>query len=281
MAASPGASAAFAMHGVSAESRNVVVQRLDASIRGGAEAGRVGTDLFSVAALLQREPGLRRVVTDPATAGTARAELLRGLLTGKADAAAVDVAAAGAEQRWSSGRDLGDSLEYAGVVAQVIAAERAGQADELEDELFRFARIVAAERELRETLGDRSVPVEHRAELVRSLLGDRATEPTVRLVEQALAGRHRSLAVALAEFQRVAAERRDRMVATVRVARPLAEDDKQRLAEALHRQYDRPVHLNVVVDEDVLGGLRVEIGDEVIDGTVASRLDDARRRLAG
>jgi F-type H+-transporting ATPase subunit delta len=282
MAMSLGASGAAAgMHGVSAESSVVVVQRLDASVRAGADPGRVGADLFSVAALLDAEPGLRRVVTDPAVAGTARAELLRSLLSGKIDAAAVDVAAAGAEQRWSAGRDLGDSLEHAGVVAQVIAADQAGQADELEDELFRFSRIVAVERELREVLTDRSVPVEHRRRLVDSLLGDKATAPTVRLVEQALVGRHRSLAVALDVYQRVAAERRNRMVATVRVARPLPEEDKQRLAEALHRQYDRPVHLNVVVDEEVLGGLRVEIGDEVIDGTVASRLDDARRRLAG
>jgi F-type H+-transporting ATPase subunit delta len=276
-----GSGAAPGMHGVSAESSVVVVQRLDASVRAGAEAGRVGADLFSVAALLDAEPRLRRVVTDPATAGTARAELLRSLLSGRIDAAAVDVAAAGAEQRWSASRDLGDSLEHAGVVAQVIAAEQAGQADELEDELFRFGRIVAVERELREVLTDRSVPVAYRRELVDSLLGGKATAPTVRLVEQALAGRHRSLAVALEVYQRVAAERRNRMVATVRVARPLPEDDKQRLAEALHRQYDRPVHLNVVVDEELLGGLRVEIGDEVIDGTVASRLDDARRRLAG
>jgi F-type H+-transporting ATPase subunit delta len=221
------------------------------------------------------------VVTDPATAPEARSNLLRGLLADRIDPSAADVAAIGARQRWSAGRDLGDCLEHAGVVAQVMAAEQAGQADELEDELFRFGRIVAAERDLRDALTDRSVPASHRAELVRSLLGDKATAATVRLVEQALAGRHRSLAVALDEYQKVAAERRERMVATVRVARPLPEDDKRRLAEALHRQYDRPVHLNVVIDEEVLGGLRVEIGDEVIDGTVASRLDDARRRLAG
>ena len=67
-------------------------------------------------------------------------------------------------------------------------------------------------------------------------------------------------------------------MATVRVARPLAAADEQRLTDVLSRQYDTTVHLNVVVDPDVLGGIRVEIGDEVIDGTIASRLDDARRR---
>jgi F-type H+-transporting ATPase subunit delta len=71
------------------------------------------------------------------------------------------------------------------------------------------------------------------------------------------------------------------VVATVRVARPLDKADQKRLAEVLGQQYSTTVHLNVVVDPDVLGGIRVEIGDEVIDGTIASRLDDARRRLAG
>ncbi len=272
---------ATAGHGVSGESRRVVVERLDEVVRGGADPARVGADLFSVAGLLDAEPGLRRVVTDPALVAEARGNLLRSLLADRVDPAAADVADTGARRRWSATRDLGDTLEHAGVVALVVSAEQAGEADELEDALFRFGRIVAAERELRDVLADRSVPVPRRAEFVRSLLGDRVTEATVRLVEQALAGRHRSLVVALEEYQKVAAERRERMVATVRVARPMPEDTKQRLAQALERQYDRPVHLNVVVDESVLGGLRVEIGDEVIEGTVAGRLDDARRRLAG
>ena len=86
---------------------------------------------------------------------------------------------------------------------------------------------------------------------------------------------------ALATYRRVAAETQGETVATVRVARPLAAPDQERLTALLSRQYDTTVHLNVVVDPEVLGGLRVEIGDEVIDGTIASRLDDAKRRLVG
>ena len=78
-----------------------------------------------------------------------------------------------------------------------------------------------------------------------------------------------------------ASERHGQGVATVRVAHELTEADRDRLAAALQRQYDRPVHLNVLVDPEVLGGIRVEIGDDVIDGTVAARLADARRLLAG
>ena len=87
--------------------------------------------------------------------------------------------------------------------------------------------------------------------------------------------------MALTAYQKIAAEVRGEGVATVRVARPLADADRERLADALARTYGRDVHLNVIVDPDVLGGIRVEIGDDVIDGTVSSRLDDAGRRLAG
>jgi F-type H+-transporting ATPase subunit delta len=86
---------------------------------------------------------------------------------------------------------------------------------------------------------------------------------------------------ALATYRDVAAKTQGEVVATVRAARPMSAADQRRLAETLGQQYDTTVHLNVEIDPDVLGGIRVEIGDEVIDGTIASRLDDARRRLVG
>ncbi len=90
-----------------------------------------------------------------------------------------------------------------------------------------------------------------------------------------------TVAVALTTYQQVAAQVHDERVATVRVAHPLTDSERERLAGALARTYGRDVHLNVVVEPDLIGGLRIEIGDDVIDGTVASRLHDARRRLAG
>ena len=101
------------------------------------------------------------------------------------------------------------------------------------------------------------------------------------LAEQSLSGSHRTVVAAVEEYQRIAAAHRNRLVATVRVASALSDQDAQRLSGVLARQYDRPVHLNVVVDPEVIGGIRVEIGDDIIDGTVSSRLDEARRRLAG
>ena len=94
-----------------------------------------------------------------------------------------------------------------------------------------------------------------------------------------MAGRNRSLTSTLALYQRIAADRRDSMIATVWVAAPLSAEHHDRLAGALSAQHDRQVHLNVVVDPDVLGGVRVAVGDEVLDSTVEARLKQAQRRL--
>jgi F-type H+-transporting ATPase subunit delta len=116
---------------------------------------------------------------------------------------------------------------------------------------------------------------------VSDLLEGKATAPAVRLAVHAVASGHRSFEAAIEAFQKIAADRQRRVVALVRVAVDLTGDERTRLAGALSRQYGRDVHLNVVVDPVVLGGVRVEVGDEVIDGTVAGRLDDARRRMTG
>jgi F-type H+-transporting ATPase subunit delta len=86
---------------------------------------------------------------------------------------------------------------------------------------------------------------------------------------------------ALQEYLDLAAEALQEAVATVHTARELSAEEQQRLTAALGKQYAKDVQLHVVVDPELVGGLRVEIGDDVIDGTVASRLDDARRRMAG
>jgi F-type H+-transporting ATPase subunit delta len=103
----------------------------------------------------------------------------------------------------------------------------------------------------------------------------------VKLVKQSISAGYRSVTVALEEYRSVAAAVQDERVAEVRSAHDLTEADRERLEQALARQYGRDVHLNVIVDPSLLGGLRVEIGDDVIDGSVVARLDQARRKLAG
>jgi F-type H+-transporting ATPase subunit delta len=113
------------------------------------------------------------------------------------------------------------------------------------------------------------------------LLQGKADAVTVRLVERAVDGRGRHFAASMRAYMVAAAARRNASIATVRVATDLSEADRARLAEVLGRQYGRDIQLNVIVDPNVVGGVRVDIGDEVIDGTIAARLDEAQRRIAG
>ncbi len=269
------------MRGASADSLATLTEDLGSAVDGGTDGARLGEDLFGVADVLRREPSLRRVTTDLSTVPDAKSGLVRQLFAEQLDPASLDLVAKAASLRWAATRDLGDALEQLGVIAVVKAADKAGQADALEDELFAFGRLVSENPELRDALSDPARSREDKRALLRSLLDGKATPAAVRLAEQSIAGTHRTVAVAIEEYQKVAADHRNRLVATVRVARDLGEQEKQRLTGALAGQYGRPVHLNVVVDPEVIGGIKVEIGDDVIDGTVASRLDDARRRLAG
>lgn len=268
------------LRGGSAEALAALRSALDAAVAADAGASaELGENLLGLAAVLRSEPGLRRVATDQSAAAEAKAGLIRQLFEGKIGAAALDLAVDAVGRRWTATRDLADVLEHLGVVALVKST--GAEADRLAEELFTVAELVDNSAELRGALSDPARSEADKAGLLRGLLEGRALAATVRLAELALNGSHRTVTVALTEYQKTAATVQGEGVARVRVAQELAEADRRRLAEALSSQYGRPVHLNVVVEPDLLGGIRVEIGDDVIDGSVASRLDDARRKLAG
>jgi F-type H+-transporting ATPase subunit delta len=274
---------AAGMQGASRESLKAARETLGALIRSSdTDLAALSDELFSVTALLDREHPLRRALTDPARDGDARVGLARGVLGEQVGGATADLLAWVVRARWSVPRDLATALELLAVEAQVAAAERAGRLDEVEDELFRVSRAVAGAPELRTALSDLSAPVESRAALIEGLLGGRSTEETRRLVRQAVvAPRGRTFDRTVETYGQVAADRRSRLVATVTAVDPLTEEQRRRLAAALQRIYGHEVHLNVQLDPTLVGGIRVELGDEVIDGSVESRLDDARRRLVG
>lgn len=234
-------------------------------------------ELFAVVDVLDAQPVLRRSLTDPGMPADQRKGLVRGLLEGKVSGSAVYVVEEAVAQRWAGGRSLADALERQGVRAEFRAAMAEGQLDDVNDELFRFERTVAAESELRAALADRQAPLHARVELVTRLLDGKAHEATVVLARRAVAARERTVADTLEGYLKLAADLRNRGVATVRVARPLDHDQHERMRAALSRQVGREIDMHVIVDPQVLGGVRVELGDEVIEGTVASRLEQARR----
>jgi F-type H+-transporting ATPase subunit delta len=268
------------MRGASKDSFAAGAQALADAVRSGGADG-LGAELFSVARLLDSNGTLRRALTDPSRPGQAKSEMVEHLLGGKVSDQAMKVVSAVAAGRWSGSRDLPDALDELSVQADVAYADEQGKLDDLEDELFRLERVVARERELADKLGDRNLPLERRQELLHGLLDGKADATTIRLAERAVAGRGRSFAGSLTAYQTAAAAHRNASIATVRVATDLSEAERTRLAEALSRQYGRAIQVNVVVDPSVIGGVRVDIGDEVIDGTVAAKLGDAERRIAG
>lgn len=233
--------------------------------------------LFAVVDALETSVALRRAVTDPASPEDRRSGLVHALFDPRASAPVTAFVADAARRRWTSGRTFVDALEREAVRAQLRAADADGTLDDTEDGLFRFARIVASDRDLRAALSDRVVPIEVRQQLVSDLLSERATPATLTLARRAVAARERSFDHTVESYVDLAAAQKDRVVATVRVARAMTDDQRRRLRAALSRQAGRDVVLQEVVDPDVVGGVRVELGDEVLEGTVAAKLDEARR----
>lgn len=266
------------MRGVSAASHSELLAAVNAA---GASADQLGSDLFGVVAILDANPPLRRVLTDPSTEGAAKADLATSVFSAAVGAEALAAVRTAAAGRWGSGRDLGDALETAGVAAIVRSADEAGTLDALETELFEVRQLVVHEADLRAVLSDRGIAPDRKADLLRGLLESRVSGPTLTLVGQALTARSGSFERTLDAFAQIAADRRSRLLAEVRVARPLGATELERLAAALTRKYGHDVHLDVVVDPTVVGGVSVSVADDVVDGTMSSRLEAARRRIAG
>ncbi|MEP6816248.1 MAG: F0F1 ATP synthase subunit delta [Marmoricola sp.] len=244
-----------------------------------ADAATIGEQLFGVARVLRAEVALRRAATDTSVEGEAKAALVQTIFGSALEDGTLKIVSEAVQQRWTISRDLPDALEHLGVVSLVRSAGAAG--DRVSDELFGVRQLVDANPELRAALADPARSAEDRNGLLGGLLEGRTLPAIALLVAQAVSGDQGTVDTALKGYQQVAADARDETVATVHTARELSADDQQRLSAALGKQYDTNVHLHVVVDPDLVGGLRVEIRDDVIDGTVVSRLDDARRRLAG
>jgi F-type H+-transporting ATPase subunit delta len=167
---------------------------------------------------------------------------------------------------------------YASALFEVARAE--GTLDDVEDELFRFARSYESSDELRNSLTDELIPAARRQAIVEDLLGDRATPTTVQLISMVVgSGRARDLPAIVDRLVERAAQAKRLAVAEVRVAVPLTDDQQDRLKAAIANATDKDVTLKVVVDPSVIGGLVATVGDIVIDGTVRTRLDQLKSRL--
>ncbi|BBX95682.1 F0F1 ATP synthase subunit B/delta [Mycobacterium lacus] len=240
-------------------------------------------ELVSVAKLLDREIVVTRYLTVPAEDAAPRVRLLERLVSGKVGAPALDVLRAAVSERWSTNSDLVDAIEHLARQALLERAEREGQVDEVEDQLFRFSRILDAQPRLAILLGDYAVPTEGRIRLLRNVLESASggVNPiTVALLSQTvelLRGHPAEEAVLL--LAEVAVARRGEIVAQVSAAAELSDAQRARLGDVLSRIYCHPVTLQMNIDAGLLGGLSIAVGDEVIDGSLSSRLAAAKAQL--
>jgi F-type H+-transporting ATPase subunit delta len=271
------------MQGASREALAAGADRLDALTEApGADLTGLADDLSAVAVAFGKDAALRRMLTDPARPAAVRADIATSLLAGKISADAAALVAGLARSRWSAPRDLADAVADLAVRTDLAVAERDGRLDEVEDELFRLGRLLDSNGDLALALADGRVPADKRVALIDGLLSGKVDPTTYRLAGRLVANpRGRSISAGLTEIGKEAAARRERLIAYVTAAVPLTEQQRDRLSAVLKRLYGQEVHLNVDLDPEVLGGLSVRIGDEVIDGTVASRLGQARRQLIG
>lgn len=246
------------------------------------QVGTLGDELFTAAGLLDREPGLRRALADPSADPQRRERLLRTLLADRLTGPTLDVLVTVVTSRWSAPAELRAGIELLGRTAMLVRAEQTGRLDAVEDELFRLARIVAGQPDLERLLSDPAGDPAGKAELVRRLVGDKVEPATVALATQLVGNlRGRGVVAGLEELAAMAAQRRQQSVARVRSAVPLTAQQRDRLAAVLERIYARSIALHVEVDPELRGGLVIQVGDEIIDGSVAGRLAELRRKLAG
>jgi F-type H+-transporting ATPase subunit delta len=268
------------MHGASRASYTELRERLTAAARGAVTAGRVGDELFAVVRLLDGEHGLRRALADPTKPPAEKSAVAGSLLHGKISSATEKLVAEAVAARWATPGELSDAIEQLAIEAFTMAAQFGKTLDDLEDDLFRFARLISGQPGLRLALVGSTGP-DAKASLVADLLSGKVSAVSLSLVTQVLTHpRGRSPQAVLDLCASIAARRREQLVAVVRVAIELSAAQRKRLADALTSAYGQDIHLNVVHDPAVIGGMSVQIGDELVDGTTASRLAAVRRNLA-
>ncbi|ONH28122.1 F0F1 ATP synthase subunit delta [Pseudofrankia asymbiotica] len=247
----------------------------------GPDAGRIAAELRAVADLLGGDLTLRRAFADSSVPAGAREDLADRLFSARLGEATLTVVKSAVAHRWKRPLDLRLGLIELSVEALLVDADTAGALDEVEDELFRFGRILDHNPELSLALTDPAAPAPAKEALVERLLTGKAHPVTVRLAKQAVADREfGDLSRRIEQFSRIAAARRDRVVAVVRTAVPLDAGQLTRLRAALSRYFGREIQVQTDLDPAVLGGVVVRVGDEVVDGSVLRRLTAARQALA-
>lgn len=234
-------------------------------------------DLFAAGRVVADSAQLRAVLSDPSADPAGKTALVQRVF-GSLSAPAVELLVSVASGRWSGQDDLLDAIEELGI--RSIAASAPRNLD-IAAELLAFGGAVTSDAQLELALRSKLAAPDAKADLVSRLLDGKASAQTVAIVRQlVLQPRGRSIRESLRSAARTVAAQDGQKIATVVTAAPLPDAQVERLRASLAARYG-DLKLNQVVDPTIIGGLRVQIGDDVIDGSIASRLSELRLQLAG
>jgi F-type H+-transporting ATPase subunit delta len=239
-------------------------------------------ELAAVAKLLIGEPALTKSLAEPTDNPSAKVALVDRLLTGKVDDHTLEVVRSAVSQRWSAPADLIGGIEHTARLALLKRAEVAGEVDDVEEQLFRFGRVLDSEPKLSGLLSDFTTPAEGRIALLDKVFdGVSGVNGTAAALLSQTVGllRGERADEAVTDLAELAVSRRGELVAHVTSAADLTDAQRTRLTEVLSRIYGHPVSVQLNVDPELLGGLSIAVGDEVIDGSIASRLAAAQTQL--
>ncbi len=246
------------------------------------DCSTVSADLFVVLGSLGTSIGLRRALTDPSRDVASKVALVEDIFGKVIGKVALSLVGNAVALRWSSPSEFTDGIEQIAIEAEASAANVNDKLDLVQDELFEFARILVANGDLRQALASRTDEAAHKEALVHDIFASKFNDSSVRLLDELVDGlRGRSIEQTLAAYTHGVAARRDRVTAHVRTAIALSAAQRSKLATALAAQIGQPVHINVEIDSAILGGISIRFADEVIDGTIVSRLAEASRALVG
>ena len=244
------------------------------------DAAVFATDLFTILSVLSTSIGVRRALTDNSRDASAKADLISNLFGKNISSPAQSLLALAASLRWSSPGEIADAIENLAVEAEAAAADKNGELERLENQLFDFARVLRANPELRQALNTSADTDQGKISLLESVVKGKYVNSTLNLLRRVISLRRgRSIDSTLAAYSHYVSARKDRLVAHVKSAVELSDAQLTKLVAALSKQMGRDVHINVEIDPRVLGGISVRYADDVIDGTISNRLTQAGRAL--
>lgn len=244
-------------------------------------------DLFALSELVQGSSRIALALTDPARSLEDRVRLLQTLAENLSEVALTTVE--GALSAAPSAQELPTVIETLGESAVQRGAQAEDKAIEIADEIFSLERFVRANQQVRSALSDRNREPKYRVRLLQELFGSSLSRPATTLALRAVSAVSRdskledsvSLTGNLRHMRRDLAAAGDTVVATVQVATPLADAQAERLRDILSRRYQKNIHLQVSVEPSVLGGMKVRVGSQIFDGSLATIIQETKQKLAG